>query len=373
MDGYAVFEELKRTNVYREEVSEKIKKKIFLSVWHKSVDTLRDDFGPTGISTDGTVGFGYLVEEFTKYSPRIPKNSKAGEHIAQLLLGILHTGDRSLVGVHRTMPNPDILWIKCKGHLVEITGIAEIKASSIAAQQSRKQIEFQDTSIRRILMHIEDEKKSGSAHRFFKTRKFAIREPLQKILIVPAGQELYLSSRLLKGWQCAELEFSYNELIFMAQKLWPQFRPERVFQQNGILALFEKNFLEPFFEIWRHKTNSICRLDDTPYRELILFACATKRFPVENKEIELVERLMKNWECDFRSHPEKMLIEHELNAWETQFMDIYREPGKSARPIIFFLSLLRAFSLQLIKYQKKIEAMDPFDILDFKIEFSAYR
>src|SRR3989344_4657627 len=207
------------------------KRRIFGKFWASDVSRLRGDFDSAGRKpkTDD-LGFGFLVEGFARHSDRLPeRNTEKGEEIAKTILSVFHSGRKNkIVQLEHSLSNSDFLWIKQTGRLITVTGIGEVKSSYKAAlQKIGGQLKRQETSLSFLAKRFEEAKVNKENNDFFQKRKVVIAENLERVLIVPFGEgEQVRCNDKFAGWQIIELEFSYEELIFIAQQIWPDFRPE---------------------------------------------------------------------------------------------------------------------------------------------------
>lgn len=391
MRGEEVFEKLKRTGAFNTSLAnEEKKRQIFLEVWNDCSARFRRNYDRSGRerNSDG-VGFGYLVEEFAKRSSRIQHNTPSGEHIADLLLGFLRNGDEfGMTGIRRRLRNPDFLQVEIIGRRILVTGIVEVKASAETLRAKLdSQIVYQEGNLRMLSAAIENKKSVGSAHSFFKKRAIVVAEELAKVVAVPMGEGDKVKAFLPDGWICVEIEFSYEELVFIAQAIWPGFMTRGVKQPvapEGYIARFEREFLTPLFEFAAGRLKRVLydsTISKIPAREMLLLIACLGKIPLLDKDI--------NWIADFlnrnefyglfpmHTEPLKKLTKREKESSD-KLMGWYLglRPGQSGytarEHVLFFLSNLSSFSTILNAALKndeesfvRVGKMDNYDLVSF--------
>lgn len=355
MDANKVFSELARTGAYGGTAPLPVKREIFLSVWKKAVPQLKNQYNEEGIGESGENGFGFLVEAFVKESPIVPRNSEAGERLARLLIHALQTGDEA-IGTGWRFYNPDLIWIEHKGRKAVITGIGEIKSSAEAFSKQLKQINGFEPNLRLLLNKIEKDKQSGNALRQLAFKKVEIACPLKKVLIMPAGQKKR-AERLPAGWEVMEIEFSYDELIFIAKRIWPKFSKE-LNPESGYLAGYEE--LMKKFEEWGEPIFKRVFADSSlrpfPVWEYLLYAFAIGKLPLTDAQVRSVTACAR--EADFiPSFPPKLINLSDISKWERKFLDNFiplcGQDDRTLNYLLHFLYDFRSFSAQLKKIIKK--------------------
>src|SRR3989344_1975978 len=320
-----VFESLRRSSVYNylSSAAEETKRRIFAKVWRECSVGLKSQYGFSGVTGDDT-GFGYLVEEFARCSLAVglASNSQTAANMERLFLYALRTGDRSLLNLGR-LCNPDLLWIECRGRRAEIVGMGEVKASAGGIRNSKEQIGFQESSIRTLTEKIREEKKNGTASQCFKQWRISVSQNFRKVLILPLGQTEFVRD-IPAGWEIRELEFTRNELLFAAQKLWPDFCPEVRFEE-GFLGRYERLFLKPLLQ-WGKERLAFVFYDDADASavsdELFFFTFATAKLPLDDSEIKRAKELAKRADLSvFCSFDRPFLEQEELGAGEREFLN----------------------------------------------------
>ena len=373
-----VFESLRRSSAYNYScpVAEKTKREIFTAVWRECSVGLKSQYGFSGVTGDDT-GFGYLVEEFARRSLSVglAPNSQTAANLERLFLYALRTGDRSLLNLGR-LCNPDLLWIECRGRRAEIVGMGEVKASAGGIRNSKEQIGFQESSIRTLTEKIREEKKNGTASQCFKQWRISVSQNFRKVLILPLGQTEFVRD-IPAGWEIRELEFTRNELLFAAQKLWPDFLPEIRFEE-GFLGRYERLFLKPLLQ-WGKERLAFVFYDDADAGavsdELFFFSFTTAKLPFDDIDVELAKKLAGglNPSSVFLGLVLPELRREDLTAGEKKFLDkfliLFGEEREAERFILLFLSNQRRFSKKLAgqirqhKEASKIRTMENVNFL----------
>ncbi len=273
------------------------KGRIFGKFWSGGdASWLQEAFGSDGKEPQtGDSGFGFLVECFARHSDTLPKNTESGEQAARSILSALHHGNSEFVQLGRSRSNSDFLWVNYKGRLITVTGMGEVKSSANAAKEKiGGQLKRQEESLRFLAEKLETGKTVGAVHEFFHKRKVVVREGLDKVLIVPFGQgEELKHDEKFSGWRVVELEFSYNELAFIAQQLWPDFRPDLRFGPGRLSALDQTAIR--LSEWIRPRLDGIF-VDHSlklPYFELGLFILAAKKIPLSDEQVQWSAELVR--------------------------------------------------------------------------------
>lgn len=391
MRGEEVFEKLKRKNIFNAFLgTEMEKRKIFLGVWDKCFVRFRRDFDRIGFGrgTGDGAGFGYLIEEFARRSSRIRRNTPKGDQVADLLLGFLRNGDDfGTVGLAKRLYNPDFIQVDITGRLILITGMVEVKASAEALRAKLdSQIASQESSLRRLISAIENKKQAGSAHPFFQKRKIAIAEKLLKIIAVPAGEGDKVRAFLPKDWECVEIEFSRQELVFIAQLIWPGFTDGGTCQlafSEGYIARFEREFLDRLVEFVKGRFKNILSdsaIREIPAREILLAISCLGKIPLLDNDINWTAAYFNRREFyglfpAYSIEPMKELARNEKDLFSKLVRwYIGSSPGpekekKAREHALFFLSNLSALSKVLNASLKKdmesylrVSKMDDFDL-----------
>ena len=373
-----VFESLRRSSVYNylSSAAEETKRRIFAKVWRECSVGLKSQYGFSGV-TDGDTGLGYLVEEFARRSLSVglAPNSQTAANLERLFLYALRTGDRSLLNLGR-LCNPDLLWIECRGRRAEIVGMGEVKASAGGIRNSKEQIGFQESSIRTLTEKIREEKKNGTASQCFKQWRISVSQNFWKVLIVPLGQTEFVRD-IPAGWEIRELEFTRDELLFAAQKLWPDFLPEIRFEE-GFLGRYERLFLKPLLQ-WGKERLAFVFYDDADAGavsdELFFFSFTTAKLPFDDIDVELAKKLAGglNPSSVFLGLVLPELRREDLTAGEKEFLDkfliLFGEEREVERFSLLFLSNQRRFSKKLAgqirkhKEASKIRTMENVNFL----------
>lgn len=258
------------------------KRQIFGRVWANDVPWLRSEFDSAGKnSKTETFGFGFLVEAFVRHSSRLPfRNTEKGETAAREILSELHLGKRGNIQLGSKQSNSDFLKVKLSGRRITITSLAEIKSSYEAAKDKiGGQLRRQETSLNYLADQLEVAKVNGSVLGYFQKRGIVVADNLDKFLIVPFGEgEEARRDKKFSDWQIVEIEYGYLELIFIAQQIWPDFRPD-IKIGPGKLASLDQIAIR----LGKHIFGDL----DGPFFELGLFMLATGKTPSTENEVAL--------------------------------------------------------------------------------------
>lgn len=279
------------------------KRLIFEKVWAESISWLQDDFDSAGrdLRADSH-GFGFLVEAFVRHSNKLPrKNTEKGEEAARIILSELHMGKRGYVNLGSRQSNSDFLWVKLTGRRITVTGIGEVKASYRAASQKvGGQLKRQERSIGFLAEQLKSVKASKSIHGFFEKRGVVVTDNLEKFLIVPFGEgENARQDEEFSSWQIVEIEFSYDELVFIAQRIWPDFRSNIKIGPGRLTNLFQvagnlSNWIKPRLDKVFSDSKEFGSRNPLPYFELGLFFLATGKTPILEEEVKWAAELVRS-------------------------------------------------------------------------------
>lgn len=263
---------------------------------------LQKAFGSDGKEPQtGDSGFGFLVECFARHSDRIPKkNTEKGEEAAREILSELHLGKRGNIRLGSSQSNSNFLWVKLIGRRILVTGIGEVKSSyQVASRKVGGQLKRQETSLDFLVEKLE-EAKTNKAINFFQRRKVVVSESLERVLIVPFGEgEKARRDEKFSGWQVVELELSYGELIFIAQQIWPDFRPDIQIGPGKLanldqMALKLGEWAKPRLDGIFNDSEEFGVHNPLPYFELGLFILATGKTPLLEDEVLWSTELVRN-------------------------------------------------------------------------------
>ncbi len=280
------------------------KRRIFEKFWANYVSGLQSNFDSAGKRPEtDDFGFGFLVEGFALYSERLPKrNTEKGEEVAKAILSALHSGRSSnLVRLDHSLSNSDFLWVKQTGRLTTITGIGEIKSSYQAAlQKVGGQLKRQETALGFLVERLKEAKTNKTINGFFQRRKVVVSESLERVLIVPFGEgEKARQDDKFSDWLVIELEFSYSELIFIAQQIWPNFRPDIQIGPGKLanldqMALKLGEWVKPRLDDIFSDSEEFGTHNPLPYFEIGLFVLATGKTPLLEDEVKWSVELVRN-------------------------------------------------------------------------------
>lgn len=336
------------------------KRRIFGKVWGREVARLRNDFDFSGMDKErDDHGFGFLVEAFARCSGKLPPgNTEKGERAAREIISELHSGKRGNIRLGSRQSNSDFVWVKLTGRRIVVTGIGEIKASyRTAKERAGGQLRRQETSLGYLAEELETAKLSDVVKGYFRKRGIKVADNLAKFLIVPFGEgESVRRDEGFSGWQVVELEFSYDEIVFVAQRIWPYFRPDQKFFPGKLANLFciANNLAEwvrPRLDNIFSDSEIFRSANYLPYFELGLFYLATGKTPLMEDEAELsadlvrrsfwpaVQRYLdmgpgsiRNQEADFSG------IERNIF---NRFLYVLTEKKEDMDDFIYFLRLLK--------------------------------
>lgn len=345
-----VFNALTRTAVYAHVAPLATKREILCAVWQEEIPCLTERYDQRGIGANDEVGFGFLVEAFAKRSPKVPRNSKAGERLAKLLISVMQSGD-STVGVGRKLQNPDLIWVENTGRRAVITGIGEIKSSVQALSQRLEQLTNFESGLRIIAKKIQRDKDVDRTINYLRRKKVELANPLKKLLVLPNGEKAK-AKWLPAGWEVLEIEFSYDELVFIAQQVWPEFRKD--FKPGeGYLPRYEREFTAKLVEWGKLRFNKIfarTTLQPFPTHEYLLYALAIGELPLADRQVELATACVKEADPAL-SFPPQLLNPASLSVWERKFMKyfclLWGEGEENKKYILHFLHDRRSFVARL--------------------------
>lgn len=335
------------------DVSILAKYEIFHDFWLNEVNWLRSQYDERGVAADGsdTLGFGFLVEEFARRSRKLPlANTEKGQRIANTILDALHAGNSDLVQLGRRRSQSDLLWVRQTGQLTTIVGVGEVKSSFEAFKKKFGQLGRQERSL-----DFFTDKISGSTHSLFRKKKVETSANLKKYLIVPFGQkERFISCYLSSDIEVIEIEFSYDELAFIAQLVWPHVFPGLAFEGNEIQDLWTfiaselNDFIKPRF-------NDILATEQLSHWELGLFAWATSRLPVLGEDSQLAVEMVHRLYWEVLEYVLRNSLEFSnLNDREKEFYRLFARGTSQDRKILLYLSLARRLGERVIEEFRKM-------------------
>ncbi len=332
------------------------KRKIFGKVWGRDISRLRGSFDSAGKNPgEDSHGFGFLVEAFARYSDRLPiRNTDKGDEAARTILKELHSGKKGNINLVHRRSNSDFLWVELTGRRIIITGIGEVKASyQVASQKIGGQLKRQKKSLEILVEEIKSSKGQGIVQGFFNQRSLGVSDHLGKFLIVPYGErEKTMGDKEFLEWKVVELEFSYNELVFIAQKIWPDFRSDKIFGPGRLTSLFKitnelGEWIRPRLSKIFSDSNEFGSDNPMPCFELGLFFLATGKTPILEDEVrwsaELVQKcfwpavqVSLNFLVDPSSQPETVFSEREKAVFR-KFLYLLTSNREDLEYFIYFL------------------------------------
>lgn len=344
----------------------KVKKRILAQAWNAgSMRTLVHIFGPAGLNTKGENGFGFLVEALASASNNTPKNTPLGERFSRGFLYVLSTGDAGGGGTGFSSSNPDRMLIRIGKNEITIVGMVEVKSSANIVEQSADQLLKHEGSVSTLTASLIRTRAETYAD-WLEHKRVKVQTPLRKVLVVPHGQTGFSRKTFPLGWEIHELEFTYDELVFLARILWPEFRKDKIFGLNAF-ARYEKRFLLELIEYQTRFWKEIFRGNRlVPFKELTMFACALRKIPAHGGPISAVSAMCRKYDYLLHRYPTVKIGSQKLTAWEKAFLKKFlrlKETGEFAPytheaelqiQILIFLQNLRAFQRAV---QKEIRQM----------------
>jgi len=318
---------------------------ILREFWKKEVPYLQSRFGSTGCdpTRPDFSGFGFVVEGLAHFSSKLSHNTDRGEVASQLVTSVLHEGGQA---------NSDFIWLDYVGRRITVRGIGEVKTSYEAFRERRWQPGRQEIALRHFAQDLEGGK---ATHDFFRKRKLVVPEEFERVLVVPFGEATRFKNDIPKGWKLVELEFSYEEALFIAKQIWPEFRPETKFGPGRltklellILKLIDK--LKPKLnEIFLELQGRI------PCRQVSLFLLAVDKLASSQSEMSWVEKTMEScfWPA-LQGCLDKPLMRKELTPQEeTYYVKLLHDLTSDQNLLLFFLNFIRHLSYEVMNQVRK--------------------
>lgn len=303
LDPSHVFEDMILSSAFEpRSASIEEKRLIFGKVWAGDILRLRTSFDSAGMDYGNeSYGFGFLVEAFARHSKKLPiKNTEKGEEVAQAILSELRTGNGGQIRLGQSQSNSDFLGVKLTGRLITVTGLGEVKSSYKAASQKvGGQLKRQERSISFLAEQLKSSKAKKSVSGFFKKRGVVVSDKLERFLIVPFGQgEAARQDEEFSDWQIVELEFSYDEITFVAQQIWPDFRSNVKIGPGKLTNLFQvagnlSDWIKPRLDNVFSDSKEFGPHNQLSYFELGLFFLATGKVPLTEDEVRWSAELLR--------------------------------------------------------------------------------
>ncbi len=315
LDPTLIFEDMMLSSAFEpQSATIEEKRRVFGKVWSSGwISWLRENFDRAGMnSKEEMFGFGFLVEAFAFSSGRLPrKNTEKGEEAARKILAELHSGKKGSIDLGNRRSNSDFLWVDVTGRRISIEAIGEIKAShAVASKKIGGQLVRQERSLGILAESLNRAKSQRSVKGFFEKRGIVVSEKFDKFIIVPFGEgEKVRQDREFADWKIVELEFSYNELTFIAQSIWPAFRTEIKFGPGMMQDFFRisnklaDDWLRPRLDKVFSDSTEFNKKNRLPYFELGLFFLATGKTPTLESDVHLAAGLVRQtfWQATQRS------------------------------------------------------------------------
>lgn len=380
---YTTGEEMDRTKTH-----------LLNSFWAREAPRLQREFYPAGIKKDkdgqNIYGLGFILELLAERSSHtgLEPNSEKGNLIARELLGMLSSGDQRY-GLKSLQANPDILWLRLVRNQIRIEGLGEVKTSLTAFRRKPEQVRRQEMAVKHLVSVLKTYRASGAAEDIFEQKEVIIQEPLRKLVVVPAGEGSNFRPYLPDGWECAEIEFSYEEILALGSFLWPEFTLSRDTDEptedgkgteNGGAAegpITEKKnrippdtFRQSFIRWGDAVLRSVFR-EDSPglshtFESLLFFSCLTGKIPVLEEDAVLIHRQMEDCRRLWKEEVEAETASANLDAWEekflTKFISMHREGFFAERTEE--KDLRKQILAFLAKLKKVREDFKPAEVLD---------
>ncbi|MBI4158323.1 MAG: hypothetical protein HY505_01725 [Candidatus Yanofskybacteria bacterium] len=352
------------------------KRQIFGKAWFEDVSRLRSNFDSAGRDPrTESFGFGFLVEAFARHSRKIPRqNTESGERAAQAILSELHSGKQGRIRLGSRQSNSDFLWVRQTGRRIVVTGIGEIKSSYQAAKDKiGGQLKRQERSVGYLAEELKTAKLNGSVSGFFQKRGVEVADNLEKFIIVPFGEgEEVRHDNKFSDWQVVEIEYSYNELVFIAQQIWLDFRPDVKFSPGKLanldrIAVQLGEWIRPRLDdVFSDSTEFGCH-NPLPYFELGLFTLATGKTPLTEDEVRWSAELVGNsfWPAVQRClnffltselHPEADFSREEEERFK-KFRYVLTSDRSDLEHLLYFIRSLNAEVKELASSQDQLEQL----------------
>ena len=214
-----------------------------------------------------------------------------------------------------------------------------------------------------------------------------VADKLVKIVLVPLGEGDQIKALLPGGWERVEMEFSYQELVFVAKLIWPGLvnrRSQQPVSTEGYIVGFEREFLNPLLEFSERRLKNIF-FDSTvkkiPAREILLLISCLGKIPLLDNDINWVAGYLNRREFYglfpvYPAQPKALTRKDEelLNKLMEWYFGQRPEADKNqAREhVLFFLSNLDHFACVLSAALKsdeesfvRVSRMDSYDIGSF--------
>ncbi len=303
LDPSDVFEDMVLSTAFEpRSASIEEKRLIFGKVWAEDIPRLRCSFDSAGMDHGNeSYGFGYLVEVFARHSKKLPiRNTEKGEKAARTILAELHSGRKGNVDLGHCQSNSDLLGVKLTSRLITITGIGEVKSSYKAAlRKVGGQLKRQERSISFLAEQLKSAQADKLVRGFFEKRGIVVSDDLKRFLIVPFGQgEEARRDEKFSDWEIVEIEFGYDELVFIAQQIWPDFKSDSKIGPGKLTSLFQiagklGDWIKPRLDTVFSDSKEFGSHNPLPCFELGLFFLATGKTPMLEDEVKWSAELIQ--------------------------------------------------------------------------------
>lgn len=354
-DLLTCFNDLLLSSAYRpSSASIMTKWDILMRFWEKEVPYLQGRFRSDGseLARPDFSGFGFVVEGLAHFSFKLPRNTNRGDVTSQLIVAALHEGGSDFIQLNGRQANSDFIWLDYVGRRVTVHGIGEVKASYEAFRERRWQPGRQEIALRQLAKKLEAGKATND---FFRKRKLVIPEEYKRMLIVPFGEGIKFKNDVPKGWKLVELEFSYEEIVFIAKRIWPEFRLETKFgpgrlTELELITIKLVDGLKPKIdEIFLEFRGQI------PYRQLGLFILTVGKLAGNKEEMDWIEGVVEScyWPA-LQDCLDKPLVRENLTQQEeVLYTKLLYALTSDQNLLLLFLNFVRHLSCEIINKVRK--------------------
>lgn len=156
---------------------------------------------------------GYLVEYCAQFSTQIPRNTPKAQQFSHVIISYLRKNK---------LYAPDYVWMKIHGRQISINGLGEVKSHPRGVSKKPDQTLFQKHNVEQMVQN-------GLLPRLLKTKaKIVYEKESINYLVVPrlaVNRSFYLPRSMPLGWEIREIEFSFQELMFLKPLLLADPKP----------------------------------------------------------------------------------------------------------------------------------------------------
>jgi hypothetical protein len=286
-DAYDVFNDLVLSESFCPKSAPILDKwEIINEFWKEDHNALLRTFGSDGMGLDDSSlhGFGFLVEGFARLSRRLPKNTLRADEIGSKILDVIEGAGRKRYNRYRLSVS-DLINVCLKGRRATVKGIIEVKSSVGGFNDKKWQLKKQEANLRQL---------KCSINRY----RIVVHDPLEKILALPSGERSKLNTKkFFPEWlKVIEIEFTRDELLFIAKRMWPNMRGNRKFRQGGTIKEIVHSF--QVFEEWAWRSGF--RLDNVykalplniPRRAVAIMTLALAKAPCLQEDMDWLSEVL---------------------------------------------------------------------------------